>query len=78
MEKETKQGLYQGSIEQDEKGNFFCGPYLLDYKMVTSQFKLGDKISIKKLITNPSDISYEQYPKKSVKFSLASTDEPNQ
>ena len=71
MPKETKKGLYQGIIEQDEKGNFFCGPYLLDYKMVAAGFKLGDKISIKTLINNPSDITAEQYPKKSLKFSIA-------
>nr|WP_297308765.1 hypothetical protein [uncultured Flavobacterium sp.] len=77
MGRETKEGLYQGIIEKDEKGNFFCGPYLLDYKMVTANFQLGDKISIKKLINNPSDISAEQYPKKSVKFSFANGDKPS-
>lgn len=71
MGKDTKEGLYQGIIEQDEKGNFFCGPYLLDYKMVISNFKLGDRISIKTLIHNPSDMTVDQFPKKSVKFSMA-------
>lgn len=28
------------------------------------------------LINNPSDISVEQYPKKSIKFSMANGDEP--
>jgi hypothetical protein len=74
MPKETKKGLYQGIIEKDENGNYFCGPYLLDYKMVVTNFKLGDKISIKTLINNPSDKSAEQYPKKSMKFSLAGED----
>jgi len=49
---------------------------LLDYKFTEANFKLGDKISIKTLINNPSDISVEQYPKKSMKFSLANGDEP--
>lgn len=71
MTKETREGLYQGIIEKDANGNYFCGPYLLDYKLTEASFKLGDKISIKTLINNPSDISVEQYPKKSVKFSLA-------
>jgi len=71
MPKETKKGLYQGIIEKDENGNYFCGPYLLDYKLVVSTFKLGDKISLKTLINNPSDKSLEQYAKKSMKFSLA-------
>ncbi|WKW46189.1 hypothetical protein P3875_10430 [Myroides sp. JBRI-B21084] len=76
MGKETKEGLYQGIIEKDDKGNYFCGPYLLDYKLTEANFKLGDKISIKKLINNPSAMSVEQYPKKSVKFSLANGDKP--
>lgn len=72
--KDTKKGLYIGIIEQDEKGNFFCGPYLLDYKMVVAGFKLGDKISVKRVVTNPSDISFDKYNKKSVKFSMAGED----
>ncbi len=76
MGKETKEDLYQGIIEKDAKGNYFCGPYLLDYKMVELDFKLGDKISIKKLINNPSHMSSELYPKKSIKFSLANSDKP--
>lgn len=76
MGKETKEGLYQGIIEKDEKGNYFCGPYLLDYKMVELDFKSGDKISIKKLISNPSHMSSELYPKKAIKFSLANSDKP--
>ena len=71
MPKETKKGIYQGIIEKDENGNYFCGPYLLDYKMVVSTFKEGDKISIKTLINNPSNMSVERYPQKSIKFFLA-------
>ncbi|MBW3518289.1 MULTISPECIES: hypothetical protein [unclassified Flavobacterium] len=70
MQKDTKKGIFQGIIEKDENGNYFCGPYLLDYKQVESEFKLGDKISIKTVIANPSDKSYETYPKKSMKFFL--------
>ncbi len=77
MGKETKEGLYQVIIEKDDKGNYFCGPYLLDYKFTEANFKLGDKISIKTLINNPSDISVEQYPKKSMKFSLANGGKPS-
>lgn len=66
-----KEAVYTGIIEQDELGNFFCGEYLLDYKQVTSGFNLGDKITIKSVIENPSDKSYEKYPKKSRQFSMA-------
>lgn len=70
MAKENK-GVYTGIIEQDEKGNFFCGEYLLDYKYTMSKFKIGDEINIKTVIENPSDISYNKYPKKSSNFFLA-------
>lgn len=66
-----KEAVYTGIIEQDEQGNFFCGEYLLDYKQVTAGFNLGDKITIKSIIENPSDKSYEKYPKKSRAFALA-------
>ncbi len=65
-----EKGLYTGIIEQDANGNYFCGPYLLDFKMVTSKFKIGDKITLKSCIENPSDISFNAYPKKSKNFAL--------
>ena len=65
-----EKGVYTGKIEQDEHGNFFCGAYLLDYKMVAAKFHIGDKITIKSVIENPSDISYGTYPKKSKNFAL--------
>lgn len=69
----TKQkGVYTGIIEKDEKGNYFCGPYLLDYKYTEAgKFKEGDEVNLKTVITNPSDASYDQYPKKSSNFFLA-------
>ncbi|WP_396153524.1 hypothetical protein [Flavobacterium sp.] len=66
-----KKGIYTGIIEKDEKGNYFCGEYLLDFKYTESNFKLGDLVNIKSVIENPSDISYNQYPKKSKNFFLA-------
>lgn len=69
MSKDTK-GVYSGIIEQDAEGNYFCGEYLLDYQRVASDFKLGDKITIKSVIENPSDKSYDQYNKKSKDFFL--------
>lgn len=64
-------GIHTGIIEKDEYGNYFCCEYLLDYQMVEKNFKLGDKINIKSVIVNPSDKSYNLYPKKSREFSLA-------
>lgn len=63
-------GIYTGIIEKDANGNYFCGEYLLDYQMVSKGFNLGDKITIKSFITNPSDKSYADYPKKSREFAL--------
>ncbi len=74
MSKETKKGIFQGIVEKDAEGNYFCGPYLLDYQYAQSNFQLGDKVSIKTLIANPSAKSRDQYPKKSMKFFLAQED----
>ena len=75
MSKETKEGIYKGIIEKDENGNYFCGPYLLDYKYTVASFKLGDEVNLKTVIENPSDISYAKYPKKSRVFFLANDKE---
>jgi hypothetical protein len=70
-EKMLQKGIYTGIIEKDENNNFFCGIYLLDYKMVQAKHAVGDMITIKSVIENPSDISYKQYPKKSKNFDKA-------
>jgi hypothetical protein len=64
-------GIYTGIIEKDENGNFFCGEILLDYKIVASGFSVGDVVTVKTVIVNPSDMTYNQYPKKSRNFALA-------
>jgi len=70
QEKMLLKGIYTGIMEKDENGNFFCGEYLLDFKMAQSH-TLGDFITIKSVIENPSDISYNKYPKKSKNFDKA-------
>lgn len=70
-----EKGLYTGTIEKDEKGNFFCGEYLLDFKMVASNFSVGDLVTIKTVIVNPSDMTYNLYPKKSKNFAKANLKE---
>jgi hypothetical protein len=70
----TKEGdAYLATLKYD--GNYFCGEYLLDYKYTEASFKLGDEINIKTVIANPSDKSYNQYPKKSRNFFLANQKE---
>lgn len=71
QEKMLQKGVYTGIMEKDENNNFFCGEYLLDYKMAISNHTLGDWITIKSVIENPSDISYNKYPKKSKNFDKA-------
>ena len=70
-----KKGIYTGIIEKDADGNYFCGEYLLDYQSTEKNFKVGDEINIKSVIVNPSDKSYNQYPKKSRNFFLANEKE---
>ncbi|MBG6111657.1 hypothetical protein H4V97_000566 [Flavobacterium sp. CG_23.5] len=70
-EKMLQKGIYTGIIEKDENNNFFCGEYLLDYKMVMAKHAVGDMITIKSIIENPSDISYNKYQKKSKNFDKA-------
>ena len=69
--KMLQKGVFTGVIEKDENNNFFCGAYLLDYKMVQAKFAVGDWITIKSVIENPSDISFQKYPKKSKNFDKA-------
>ncbi|WP_136667434.1 hypothetical protein [Flavobacterium sp. H122] len=71
MSKEKEKGVYTGIIEKDSDGNYFCGEYLLDYKYTEANFKVGDEINIKTVIENPSDKSYDKYPKKSRNFFLS-------
>lgn len=70
-----KKGVYTGIIEKDENGNYFCGPYLLDYQYTEANFKIGDEVNIKSVIENPSNKTHNQYPKKSKNFFLANLKE---
>jgi len=69
-DKMPQKGVFTGIMEQDENKNYFCGEYLLDFKMA-QKHALGDWITIKSVIENPSDISYNKYPKKSKNFDKA-------
>lgn len=70
-ERMLQKGVYTGKIEKDENNNFFCGEFLLDYKMVMAKHAVDDMITIKSIIENPSDISHNKYPKKSKNFDKA-------
>ena len=42
---------------------------------IRDRFKIGDEVNLKTVIENPSDISYDKYPKKSRVFFLANDKE---
>jgi hypothetical protein len=50
--------VYTGIMEKMKTTISFVVP-LLDYKMAISNHTLGDYITIKTIIENPSDISYK-------------------
>ncbi|AWI24885.1 hypothetical protein [Flavobacterium pallidum] len=71
-----QKGVYTGLIEKDDFGNYFCGPYLLDYQYTEAgKFKIGDEVNIKSVIANPSDASAGWYPQKSRDFFLSNLKE---
>ena len=49
QEQMLQKGVYTGIMEKDENNNYFCGVYLLDYKMAT-KYTVGDWITIKSII----------------------------
>jgi hypothetical protein len=77
QDKMLQKGVFTGIMEQDENGNYFCGEYLLDYKLAHANHVIGDWITIKSIIENPSDISYKKYPKKSKNFDKANNKPQN-
>ena len=70
-QKILSKGIYTGIIEKDADNNFYCGAILLDYQMVVSNFAVDDLVTVKSVITNPSDISFKTYPTKSRNFAKA-------
>lgn len=39
-DKMLQKGVFTGKLEQDENGNYFCGEYLLDYKIASTNHVL--------------------------------------
>jgi hypothetical protein len=58
----------QGKIEQDDNRNYHCGVYLLDYKKVSSNYAVGDKIKITEISKNTNSKTNHLYPKYASKF----------
>jgi hypothetical protein len=57
-----------GKIEQDNKGNFHCNEFLLNYNYTLTNFKLGDTIQINEFEDNGNPKSNFHYPKYAIKF----------
>ncbi len=62
---------YKGKIEQDSKRNYFCGMYLLSYKRVVENFKIGDDICIFESVKNEDIKTMDSYSLFAKKFSTA-------
>lgn len=43
---EKQINIFEGLIEQDEYGNYYCGDYLLNYRYTQENFNINDKIKI--------------------------------
>lgn len=57
-----------GIIEQDEKGNYHCGEYILNYTYTQANFNLGDNIQIIEFQDNTSPKTKFYYPKFATKY----------
>ena len=62
--------LYEGIIQQDEKRNYYCGTFLLNYKLVDQNYTVGQKIKIVEVVENSSDRTKIYYPNYASKFNL--------
>jgi hypothetical protein len=60
--------IYEGSIEQDDQDNFFCGKHKLSYMTVYNNFELGQKIRILIDQDNNDLKTKHLYPKFASKF----------
>lgn len=54
--------IYEGFIDIDESGNYYCGEYLLNDKYVESNNKIGDKIKIIESLDNTRFFLKGLYP----------------
>jgi len=60
--------IFTGTIEQDAKGNYYCGEYLLNYNYVKNNYKISDKIEVLEVADNSNSGTKAFYGKYAVKF----------
>ncbi|MDG4950741.1 hypothetical protein NLM59_07375 [Weeksellaceae bacterium KMM 9724] len=61
-EVELPMGGYEGIIEQDNFGNYYCGEYYLNYRLIQENFKVGQKIKIKEINVNINKRTSNLFP----------------
>lgn len=57
-----------GIIQKDDKGNYYCNEYILNYNYTHSNFEIGDNIQIVDFQDNSNDKTSSQYPKFATKY----------
>lgn len=60
---------YEGEIQQDSQRNYYCGEFLLSFKLVESNYCIGDRVRITDSSINSQSKTKDMYPKFATKFS---------
>lgn len=68
---ENNINIHEGLIAQDEKGNYHCDDYYLNYKLVHENYSIGDKIVITQEDVNTNRKTMNYYSKYAIKFKLS-------
>lgn len=68
FKKIESKNIYEGPIEQDQNGNYFCGIHKLSYKKVNAEYKIGQNIRILIQQDNNDLKTKHLYPKFATKF----------
>ena len=63
----TNESYRMGQLEQDEKGHYHIGKYVLQYRKIHGNYDIGDKLEITKSIENTSTTK-DKYPFFAISF----------
>ncbi|MDI5895744.1 hypothetical protein [Flavobacterium algoritolerans] len=63
----TNESYRMGQLEQDEKGHYHIGEYVLQYRKIHGNYDIGDKLEITKSIENTSTTK-DKYPFFAISF----------
>ena len=62
--------IHEGVIQRDNKGNYFCGDFMLKYMEVHQVYEPGTRIMIKSVAPNYNSRTKDQYPQIVMSFEL--------